>query len=729
MLTHDSPSHVRSIAEAVVVKDEDLYFLTDVSGSVPLGGQHGFGLYYHDCRFLNGYELRLGASSPDVLAASGAQGYAALLQLTGAKGDEGGGEQGPRERIGVRWDRVVDGKQLALREVLSFRNFGVDPVELQLSLCFGAGFEDIFLIRGLLSEKLGTVHPPEWKDGTLTFAYDGSDGCRRSLRIHFSPAPAGTNGAAAHFRVSLTPQQTHRLHVTLQVAEWDEQGREEPRARDHGGAERASSALQSSHGRWLHESAEVKCDSRMLNHVLRRSLLDLRTLRTTLHGREFFAAGVPWFVTLFGRDSIISALQTLAYNPSVAEQTLRLLAGYQGREVDDWKDEQPGKILHELRVGELARRGAVPYTPYYGSIDATPLFLVLLGRHAAWSGDLALFEELHDAVELALRWIAAYGDLDGDGYVEYRSDTEHGLVNQGWKDSGNAMVNADGSLARPPIAPVEVQGYVYLAKTTLAGLYIRRGEGDRAEALRREAEELRERFNRDFWLEDLGFYALALQGKGGKRPAAVVSSNPGHALWTGIADDEKARRTVDLLMDDSMFNGWGVRTLSEKERRYNPVGYHLGTVWPHDNSILAAGFRRYGFHAEALRIFDGIVDAAAHFPHGRLPEVFAGFRRRDYGIPVRYPVACHPQAWAAGSVPFLLSTLLGLEPDGFSRRLRVVHPLLPERVGTLELDRVRVGKGSAGLRFRRDGGRTRVEVLRAEGVEVVVVDDGAGEGG
>jgi glycogen debranching enzyme len=307
-----------------------------------------------------------------------------------------------------------------------------------------------------------------------------------------------------------------------------------------------------------------------------------------------------------------------------------------------------------------------------------------------------------------------YGDLDGDGYIEYASASKHGLINQGWKDSGDAIVNADGSLARPPIALVEVQGYAYRAKREIASLFRRAGDDERAARLEREAEELRRRFNRDFWLESKGVYALALQGD--KKPVTVVSSNPGQALWTGIAEDEKARRTMERLMADDMFSGWGVRTLSENERRYNPVGYHLGTVWPHDNSIIAAGFKRYGFDGSAMRIFSGIIRAAMNFEHYRLPELFSGFPEREFGVPARYPVACHPQAWAAGSALCLLETSLGLVPEAFERRLRVERPQLPDFVHWIEMQDLKVGEATADLRFERTAdGTIAFSVMKVDG--------------
>jgi glycogen debranching enzyme len=446
-------------------------------------------------------------------------------------------------------------------------------------------------------------------------------------------------------------------------------------------------------------------------------------LRSYVDDDEYFAAGVPWYVALFGRDSIITALQTLAYDPEVARETLELLAHYQAHEVDEWRDAQPGKILHELRVGELAHLGQIPHTPYYGSIDATPLFLLLVARHAAWTGSLALFRKLRENVELALDWIDHYGDLDGDGYVEYDSVTDDAMINQGWKDSGDAIVNADGSLAEPPIALVEVQGYVYRAKVELAALYERAGEADRAARLRREAQELRDRFNRDFWLEDLGCYALALQA--GNRPVALLTSNAGHTLWTGIASPEHGQQTARRLMQDDMFSGWGIRTVSDAAGCYNPTAYHLGTVWPHDNGLIAAGMRRYGHDDAAHRILEGMIRAAMNFESYRLPELFSGFSRDEYGVPVPYPIASHPQAWSAGAIPHLLTTLLGLRAEAFDNRLLLVRPTLPDYVDRLHLRGLRIGQGQVDLRLERTGkDHSAVQVLNVQGDVDVLIDVG-----
>ncbi len=707
------PALVRSIAQAVVIKDEDVFFLCDRDGRVPLKESHGYGLYYHDCRFLNGYEVQIASTPPSKLAATAHKGFEADLELTNPDLRMGGGKLIQKEDLGIHWTRTIDAAQRALYDRFTVENYSLDAVEFPLSFRFGSKFEDVFTVRGMPTKVRGDLHEPRWEGGKLLFVYGGADGIRRSLTVSFSEAPTKTDGAAAEFDLRLEGRQSKKLVVTLALAEARGDG-EPPGHQPTPDIERVRDRLQHSFQSWVKSEPQVDTDSHLVNCVMTRSVADLRILLSELQGKRFFAAGVPWYVTLFGRDSLISALQFLAYAPEVAQQTLRLLASYQGTKEDAWRDEEPGKIMHELRVGELAHTDQIPQTPYYGTIDATPLFLILLSRHAAWTGSLDLFHDLRGNVEHALQWMAKYGDPTGDGYLAYQVKSKKGLGNQGWKDSGDSMVNADGSLAKPPIALAEVQGYVYLAKTGLAELYRRAGDGERAKQLTEEAAALRQRFNRDFWLEDRGVFAMALQA--GKKPCAVVSSNAGQVLWSGIADRDKAAKTVRRLVADDMFSGWGIRTLSEQEKRYNPIGYHLGTVWPHDNSIILHGFRNYGFDQEAARVCNGIVDAARHFPSDRLPEVFAGFRESDWGIPVHYPVACHPQAWAAGSVPYMLATLLGLDPYAFEHKLRVVRPLLPRDAGRVTLRRLRVGQAEVDLEFTRAAnGRADCQVLRTQG--------------
>jgi len=702
---------VRSIADAVVIKNQNIFFLAEPDGEVPLDDTHGLGLYYHDCRYLNGYEMKLGGIGLVPLIAA-AHGFGSISELTNQETAMPTGAVIPKDTLGIKWERLLDSENLALHEIIEIRNFGCESVEFPLSLTFQAGFEDVYTVRQLLHETPGKLYIPRWTDDVLSFLYAGADKIYRSLSICFAPAPNGQRHQTALFQVMLGAGEKTSVGVMLSIMECTSLDEVETKPAGRSDLRKIYRSLQTESKTWLGDSTEIASDSLVLNKTMERSLREVHILKSTLANQTFIAAGVPWFVTLFGRDSLLTSLQMLAYAPAIAEQTLRLLATYQGRKIDPWRDEEPGKILHEMRTGELAKLDEIPHTPYYGSVDATILFLIVLARHAVWTGELSLFRELKDNVERALEWMDRYGDANGDGYIEYQCKSKKGLANQGWKDSGDSIVNEDGTLAKPPISLVEVQGYAYFAKKSLAAIYDRAGESARANELRRQAQDLRVRFNRDFWLPEKGFYALALQ-KGGK-PAAVLSSNAAHALWSGIADHNKARRIGERVMAEDMFSGWGIRTLSTQERRYNPVGYHLGTVWPHDNSIIAAGFRHYGLDEFAVKIFTGMIEAAMHFDN-TLPELFSGFRRDDYGAPVRYPVACHPQAWAAVSVPYLLETILGLVPDAFDRSLRIVRPILPPFLNRIELRRLKIGNAAVDLRFERRAHRTSVDVLSRTG--------------
>jgi glycogen debranching enzyme len=728
VLTHGTPSVTPSIANATVIKYRDVFFLTTFDGSVPLKNtRHGLGLYYHGCRFLDGYELRVAGTRPSVLVSTATRGYMATLELTNPDLRMRNGALIPKETIGIRWDRVIAADELALHERITLENFGLEHVTFPVSLVFRSRFDDIFVVRGMPREDTGTTRAPRWRDGVLGFVHRGIDDVFRSLSIHLTPAPSHTDRAAATFEIALPSRASAVIELRLMLAEsGNEADVVAPRVPRQPDLEHTVAALERATTHWAASRTRFQTGSPPLRRLARRSLRDLGMLRTWLDAQEFFAAGVPWFVTLFGRDSLITAIQMLAFDPDVAVHTLRILASHQGTTVDAWRDEQPGKILHELRIDELTRAGRLPYSPYYGTVDATPLFLILVGLHASWSGDLAMFHALRSHIDRALEWMWRYGDTNDDGYIDYRSTSTDGLSNQGWKDSGDAIMNADGSLATAPIALVEVQGYAYLATRLMADLFRRAGDGDRAGTLEREAAALKARFNADFWMPTERFFALALQAN--QRQAAVISSNPGQALWTGIIDDDKARATMERLMTDDMFSGWGIRTLSTTAKRYNPIGYHLGTVWPHDNSIIVAGFRRYGFDDAAQRVANGIFDAAGHFKHLRLPELFAGFARERFGVPVRYSVACHPQAWAAGATALLLESLLGLVPDAFAHRLRIVRPLLPRAAEWIELHHVAVGAAHADLRFERRGDEVLARVLRVQGdLEVTVETSRASE--
>jgi glycogen debranching enzyme len=720
VLTQGAASVTQSIAEAVVIKNDNFYFVTTTTGDVPLSRNHGFGLYYNDCRYLNGYEFEIAGADANVLVADDTKGFAAVFELTNPEIKVEEGEHIGLDDVGIRWERVLDVESTTMFEVFTFRNYGHDEIVLPVRFKFRAEFEDVFAIRGLLDISPGKIHQPRWVEDKFLFQYDGADGLHRSLTIHFSQIPTNVDEEEIRYDIHLKPRETSQLMLALVVSEEETEQDVMPDSADLARIEEIRQRMEDIAKTWVAQMTSFKTASLSANRVMNRSLRDLSMLRTHLGDQEYFAAGIPWYAALFGRDAAITAIQTLAYDPEPAEETIRLLAKYQGKEKNAYRSEEPGKILHELRVGELARLGEIPHTPYYGTVDATPLFLMLVAQHAAWCGDLTLFHEMRAQVDAALNWIWEYGDLDGDGYIEYQSISENGLVNQGWKDSGNPIVRADGSMAEPPIALVEAQAYVYQALQSIANLFEIDGETKRSDELRDQAAQLKERFNRDFWLDDRQFYALALEKD--NRQVDSISSNVGHALWCGLISDEKAHAVVQRLMADDMFAGWGIRTLSEKNGSYNPSGYHIGSIWPFDNSIIAAGFRRYGYDTEATQLFDGMVEAAMHFRDFRLPELFSGFSQKEFNTPVHYPVATHPQAWSAGTIPYMLEALLGFSPDACRKRLNIIRPVLPPAIDRVQVRGMRVGKAVLDLDFERTAnGHVAVNLVRVEGGEIEVV--------
>jgi glycogen debranching enzyme len=486
--------------------------------------------------------------------------------------------------------------------------------------------------------------------------------------------------------------------------------------RDIGRRGRPVEAAEAEYVAWHDRCARIRSDGELLDLAIRRGVADLRLLQNDgpNPGEHYLAAGVPWFTTLFGRDSIITALEVLPFMPGIAIETLRVLADWQATEDDPERDMEPGKILHELRVGELARTGELPHRPYYGSADSTPLWLILLEETHRWTGDLELVRSLWPHALAALAWIDRYGDLDGDGFVEYRRRAPRGLINQGWKDSGDSVRYRDGRPAQAPIALVEIQGYVYDAKLRMASLARRLGDTGLAERLEGEAASLHERFNAAFWMDEVGFYAMGLDAS--KRHIDAIASNAGHCLWSGIVPPERVDTVIDRLIGPELDCGWGVRTYAAGQPGFNPVGYHTGSVWPHDNAIIAAGMKRAGRHEAADRIASRIFEAAQHSPDFRLPELFCGFDRDVASAPVPYPVACSPQAWAAASPLFLLQTMLGMRAEAADGVLELDRPHLPGWLGKVTVHELRVGDRTVDLLFHRwRGTTTSAEVLRRDG--------------
>jgi glycogen debranching enzyme len=480
----------------------------------------------------------------------------------------------------------------------------------------------------------------------------------------------------------------------------------------------AVGAVRARRQSWSHDFPEISTNSGGFNEWINRSLADITMLRCVGDFGPYIYAGIPWFATIFGRDGLITALETVAFTPTLAADVLHTLAALQGRETNALRDEDPGKIPHELRHGEMANLGEIPFQRYYGSVDATPLFIMLLSNYVERTADVTLLEDLWPAALAAMDWIDKCGDTDGDGYVEYCRRTPRGLLNQGWKDSHDAISHRDGTLAGAPIALAEVQAYVYGARRGMASLATRLGHGGDAIRWNAQAADLRTRFNRDFWLEEEQAFAIALDGD--KRPCRVVSSNAAHCLFTGIADPDKARQVIERLMRPDMYSGWGLRTLSSTASRYNPMSYHNGSVWPHDNAMAAAGFARYGATQEADVLLSGLLDTALTLDDRRLPELFCGFARIPEQKPVPYPVACRPQAWAAGSAFLLLEAALGMRVDAWERQVTFARTVLPSCIDRLFIRNLRLRDSSADICISRSQWGASVEVMASHGdIEVV----------
>jgi len=698
MLPEGEARVIEDIRDALIIREDGLFLLTDTDGSIPLHNDSGFGLYHSDTRYLSGWDLSLIGVEPIVLLSTAELGFGEEQVMTNPELINERGETLPSGSLEIRRQRVLDH---ALIESVRLTNFALVPLALTLQFEFDADFADIFELRGIRRKRRGRLLTPRIHPAAVTFSYRGADNVSRRVRVQFRRKPDELDQRRAVFHLIVEPGKAEEIGAAIAV--------------DHVGGPGTASARRStltvaqSHHEWKETSTRALTSNDRFNAALDRSLTDMRVLWTE-RGPDlsYISAGVPWFDTLFGRDSALASMMSLALRPEMAREVLRCLTRFQGKEVDTPREEEPGKIVHEVRQSEMANTGEVVFGRYYGSIDSTPLFVLLAAEYYRWTADLELMRELQPALNAALVWIDRYGDMDGDGYLEYKRKAARGLENQGWKDSGDAIMDEKGALLEPPIALVEVQGYVYAAKMGIAQVYEALGDGLRARQLRQEAAALRRRLNSTFWMPDC-YYALALDAR--KRPAKVPTSNAGHLLWCGVPTKANARCQIDRLMRGDMYSGWGIRTLSSKSRRYNPMGYHVGSIWPHDNALIAAGFKRYGAEAELSELATAICDAAFAFPYFRLPELFSGSPRSAHHTPVPYPVACRPQAFAAAALPSLLTSMLGLAPDAPNGRLYVVRPRLPFWLDFVRLSNLRVGSVALDLIYQHRGTRTVVEVI------------------
>jgi glycogen debranching enzyme len=700
-----------------VLKHSTAFLLSDQFGDVHPDSR-GLGLYQDDTRILSRLELRLNGRRPALLQGDTTGSHRGTIHLANPDESRTPGAEGEpvvgltRTSFGVERERTIaDG----MRERVRVVNYAahVETIEVELEVASDAA--DIFEVRGYPRAGRGELLPALVEAERITFRYAGRDGLTRTTWFampagaRVEPAPDG-----AALRLSWRWELAPGAGRELEWAAWSLLGSNASRGRPPApGLDGEAGAA--AHRAWASGTTRVETDHEVFNRVVARSLSDLRLLVNDgpAPGERYIAAGVPWFATLFGRDAIIASLELLAFRPQAAVETLRVLAARQARVADDWRDAEPGKLPHEWRSTEMVRSGEVPFGPYYGSVDATPLWLILLSETHRWTGDRGLLDELWPNAIAALAWIDRTAAADADGFIAYSRRSTGGLFNQGWKDSGDAIRRRDGSQGVPPIRLAEVQGYVYDARRRMAELARVRGDERLAGALEDAAEALRRAFEARFWMPDLGYYAMALDAE--DRPADAIASNPAHCLWSGIVAPDRARAVAARLLGPELFTGWGVRTLATGQPGYNPIGYHTGTVWPHDTAIAAAGLRRYGFDDEANRLATSVLEAAEHFPGFRLPELFCGFDRATTGVPVAYPVACSPQAWAAGAPYLLLQSMLGLHAHADRQELELRRPDLPRWLSRVTLTNVRVGDGAVDLLFHRWRGTTSAEVLRKVG--------------
>ncbi|HEX2929020.1 MAG TPA: amylo-alpha-1,6-glucosidase [Candidatus Binatia bacterium] len=687
-----------------VLKDGDSFAVFDPHGDIQPTGLGQEGIYHEGTRFLSRLELKLGNGRPFLLdSAVQEDNLLFVVHLTNPDVYRNGQLLLPRGTLHITRTKLL--RQATCFETLRFINYGLTPVEVRFSMEFDADFADLFEVRGMTRERRGTRSETTIAVDQLQFAYLGLDGVARRTRIRCNPAPSQLTVSKAMFVVLLGPKEEREFNLDYGC----EIGGAPSRIVNHGRA--YVEAIESMRA-LQRRACCVRTSNDTFNRWLARSSSDLHMMITSTPCGFYPYAGVPWFSTPFGRDGIITALEYLWVNPEIARGVLTFLAAHQAQQHDPDRDAEPGKILHETRKGEMAALREIPFDCYYGSIDATPLFVMLAGTYLNWTGDLEFIKSIWPQISLALRWIDQHGDRDEDGFLEYARYSPKGLIQQGWKDSWDSVFHSDGHLAEGPIALCEVQGYAYAARIAGAAIAAALGLKNEAEIFTRRAENLKGIFQEHFWCEAISSYALALDGA--KQQCQVRTSNAGHCLFTGIAGSEQAGHIAATLMQEDSFSGWGVRTLALCEARFNPMAYHNGSIWPHDNALIAAGLARYGYKDEARRILGGLFDASL-FVEYRLPELFCGFYRRDGEGPIPYPLACSPQAWSAASVFLLLQAILGLEIDAGAARLSLTHPLLPDFLDEIKIEDLRVGAASVDVLIHRVAHRVAVEIERSDG--------------
>jgi len=694
---HGSVTTALQDGQLRTLKSDDTFAIFNHSGDAIAARGSAEGLYNRDTRYLSHFRLAIENAGLKLLSSTISDDNATLTcDLTNP--DLFDPDDRPVLAQGLlhfRRSRLLS--RSGLFERLAVTNFSDRPLQFRIEIAFAADFADLFEVRGAKRAHRGRDHAPELAADRVTLGYTGLDRQTRQTTLRFNPVPQRLAGDAATFELDLAAHATSI--VFIEIACGAELSKHPLPDAFFFALRDGKRALRRMTGR----AAAIATSNDVFNETMHRNVSDLYMLMTHLPTGPYPYAGIPWFSTVFGRDALITAWQMLWFDPSIARGVLRHLAANQATEEDAAADAEPGKILHEARGGEMAALGEVPFRRYYGSVDSTPLFLLLAGAYLQRTADLDFIRSLRPHLDAACEWLDLYGDRDGDGFVEYGRRSEDGLANQGWKDSHDSIFHADGTLARGSIALAEVQAYVYAARRGMAEIYSRLGMPDRAAEQAAKADTLQTSFDEKFFDHELGTYVLALDGE--KRPCRVRSSNAGHVLFAGLADHKRAASVVRTLMSRTSFSGWGVRTIATTEARYNPMSYHNGSVWPHDNAIIAAGFARYGFRREAARIFEGLFAASTYFDLQRLPELFCGFARQRGRSPTFYPVACVPQAWAAATPLSLLQSCLGLAFDPADRQVVFDRPVLPDFIDDVQLRRLSAGSGSVDVTIGRKRGR------------------------
>lgn len=693
----------------LVLKNGAHFLVLDETGLMPVGANHGYGLYKDDTRYLSALNFWLNGNNPVLLSASTEQGYAGRFIYGNATDKVSGASE---QQVMLQREIVIsDG----VHERITLKNFGNNPVNVDLGIEYSADYADMFEVRGIGRKARGQLKLPEmvFINGSV-LSYTGLDRKVMSTRIVFSEQPKAIQKGRARFQLDLNGQQSKTIEMSVSTALDTEFGdASKPSTYDV-----EKRLADQSYESWREGTATVTTGNTDFNRLLERSVRDLYILRQPTPRGNCLAAGIPWFAVGFGRDQEITSIQTMMFFPDLAKDVIEVLAAYQGTKVDEYTEERPGRIMHELRLGEMARLREIAFVPYYGTVDATPLWLVLISRYFDQSGDLEFVKRHWTEIELALQYLETESK---SGYLSYGGKADAALSNQGWKDSDDSVMYGNGKLAKQPIALCEVQGYFYSALSKIARLAERLGKKEMALDLGSRASRLKEQFIRDFWIKDKNCFALALDGDG--KQCDVVSSNMGHLLSTDMLSTEQADLVADALLKDDMFCQWGIRTLSSSEFAYNPMSYHNGSVWPHDNAMIVEGLSHIGRTRDANRVTTGLFETAKYRSDLRLPELFCGFSKSFSERPVWYPVSCAPQAWAAGSAFQMLSSILGLVPDAAIGVLSVRHPTLPSWLNWVEVKGIRVGKGSCDLKFQLVDGKTICTVTKETGELKVVIQE------